>query len=97
MLKKMKITDTDKCKFCGEVDYIEHFFVTCQRLAEFWTAVTKWIHKMIGVKITNKISEKLFGIIKGEEKSGRGLKVEQANYVLIIAKLSIIKANFFDK
>ena len=52
---------------------------------------------MIGVKITNKISEKLFGIIKGEEKSGRGLKVEQANYVLIIAKLSIIKANFFDK
>ena len=97
MLQKMKILDTNRCKYCGEVDFIEHFFVTCKRLTEYWDAVLEWINKEIGIKVANIISHKLFGITKEENKSHKIEKIEKANYVLIIAKFSIVKTNFLEQ
>ena len=95
MLQKMKISTSNKCSHCDEIDFIEHYFVTCPRLTDFWRAVLEWIDKEIGIKLSNGTPEKLFGIIKGEKKHYKGKKVETVNHILTIAKFSIIKSNFF--
>ena len=96
MLQKMKITDSNNCKYCGEIDYTEHFFVTCPRLTTFWIAVLEWIEKEIGIKISSGITEKLFGISVEDNINYKGKKTVFVNHILIIAKFSIIKAKYLE-
>ena len=96
MLQKMKIKLSNRCDYCGEIDYIDHAFVTCNRLTEFWNSVISWIDKEVDICIPDRTLEKLFGIVKGEQKHFKGRRVDIANHILIIAKFSIAKAKFFD-
>ena len=96
MLQKMKLSPTTKCDHCESIDYIDHFFVTCERLNAFWNAVIGWIEKETGLVVENGMQEKLFGIIKGEKSNYKGRKVEISNLILLIAKLSIVKARTFN-
>ena len=96
MLQKMKISPTDRCDYCGEIDYIDHAFVTCIKHVDYWSAVNNWIKKEIGIFIPDRTTEKLFGIVKGEHKNYKGKKVEIANHILLIAKFSIAKAKFYE-
>ena len=92
----MKITDSNNCKYCGEIDYTEHFFVTCPRLTTFWIAVLEWIEKEIGIKISSGITEKFFGISVEDNINYKGKKTVFVNHILIIAKFSIIKAKYLE-
>ena len=96
MLQKMKLSPTTECEHCGETDYIDHFFVNCVRLNDYWKAVIAWIEKEVGLVVENRLQEKLFGIMKGEKQNYKGRKVEIANHVILIAKFSIAKAKYFD-
>ena len=35
-LNKIKILDSDKCRFCTEVETVEHFFFGCKETKLFW-------------------------------------------------------------
>merc|ERR1711860_355498 len=96
MLQKMKISPTDRCDYCGEIDYIDHAFVTCIKHFDYWSAVNNWIKKEIDISIPDRTTEKLFGIVKGEHKNYKGKKVEIGNHILLIAKFSIAKAKFYE-
>ena len=68
MLERRKLSATNTCDFCGEVDYTEHALVNCVQLKQFWEAVIKWIKKEVGIDVADKTEEKLFGIDKGDKK-----------------------------
>ena len=96
MLERMKLSATNTCDFCGEVDYTEHALVNCVRLKQFWEAVIKWIKKEVGIDVADKTEEKLFGIGKGDRKKTKAKNVAIANQILLIAKFSIYKTKFYD-
>jgi hypothetical protein len=41
-LHKIKIVDSPKCRFCDEVETIEHFFFACKITKQFWKALQTW-------------------------------------------------------
>jgi hypothetical protein len=41
-LHKIKIIDSPVCRFCKEIETIEHFFFHCKVTNEFWSAFLTW-------------------------------------------------------
>ena len=41
-LHKIRIIDTPKCRFCEDVETIEHYFYECKLTYEFWSAFLTW-------------------------------------------------------
>ena len=91
----MKLSDTNACEFCGEIDYVEHALVSCIRLRAFWEAVLKWTKREVGIEVKVKLQDKLFGIEKGEHKE-KLKKVAIVNQIILIAKFSIFKTKYYD-
>ena len=42
LLYKMKITDSDRCLFCGSQETLQHLLVSCPLLRTFWSDVLTW-------------------------------------------------------
>ena len=95
MLQKIGIKNSNKCDFCQEVDFLEHFLINCVRLAPYWQQVLSYIEKETKVIVPDFMEHKLFGITD-ENSNGKNINknIEKANLFLMIAKLSIIKAKF---
>ena len=68
MLKKMKITDSELCLFCKEIETIEHAYLECRNSSNLWSNTVSWvreihdphfmisdIEKMVGSTINNHI------------------------------------------
>ena len=49
---KMKKRHDDKCEFCGEVDTLIHFFVSCKLAKIVWEEAAKLISVIIGKNIS---------------------------------------------
>ena len=64
--KKMKKRNDDICDFCGNVDTLFHFFVTCTLSRTVWEEADKLISSQSGKKITLSGKQKMFGILKHE-------------------------------
>ena len=97
MPKKYKIVNDDLC-ICGHKDFIEHAFVECPLLVEFWNEVDNTIHHAINKR--NKISSatKIFGI-SNTELINYGITTKEAiiiNNILILAKFCINKTRAQD-
>ena len=66
-------------------------------LINYWQNVLIHIEKETKVVIPDDMEHKLFGIIEENSKGNKASKnIEKANLYLVIAKLSIIKAKFFN-
>jgi hypothetical protein len=61
MLKKWKISDTDKC-LCGEIDTIEHSLFYCNESRKLWENISQWVNEIFHVKIPLRIVNVLLGI-----------------------------------
>ena len=97
LLEKMKITESNRCEFCGEVDSIEHALISCMRVRTFWIEVTEWLKKELHVILPDSSKEKLFGLIPVEGTTNKENKMNKANHLLLIAKFSISKAKYYER
>jgi hypothetical protein len=83
-LHKLKIVEKPNCRFCEEIETIEHFFSNCQKTKEYWTAIKNWWNRFNILTIDN-LDEKT--IILGSLLDKKSIK--EFNCVLMIAKSNI--------
>ena len=93
LLKKMGIKNSDLCEFCKERDIIEHMFINCKLLKGFWRDVFQTIYNHTNVRFPQTENDILFGYNYGSVKVGKD-KINTANHILLIAKLSISKFRY---
>ena len=91
VLSKMKIKDNELCENCSEIETLGHLFFECQILFDFWKYVSDIISKIFEKTITINVRQALFGILYSEVNSSID-KINLANSIILIAKLSISKA-----
>ena len=95
LLNGIGIKDTEKCEFCGEKDFIEHYFFNCGRIKDLWIEVSQIIFNSIKKAVNLNEKNVLFGIeqdIKFTEFQTTDIQL--INNILLIGKLSIIKSKF---
>ena len=93
LLKKMGIKDSDLCEFCNERDIIEHMFINCKLLNGFWADVFQTIYIHTNERFPQTENDILFGYNYESVKVGKD-KINTANHILLIAKLSISKFRY---
>ena len=97
ILQKIGIKRTNKCDFCQEVDFLDHFLISCVRLRPYWQKVLSYIERETSVLVQDYTKHKLFGINEENHKGKDNTNsIEKANLYLLIAKFSIIKAKFYN-
>ena len=92
LLQKMKIAPSNKCKFCNEVDFMEHFFFACRTVLPLWKEVEKDIQVICGKFIPIKEHMVLCGVpvLAGVNQE----VLEQVNHILAVGKLTISKYKY---
>ena len=95
LLTQMRMKQSNKCDFCQEVDFLEHFFYECQRLRIFWHDVEYIMNTILNqyVRINNTIA--LLGITKNDT-TANAKRINEANHLLLIARMSISKLRSSD-
>ena len=88
-LRRMGILDSDSCYRCGLTDTIEHAFLDCLPIMNFWAFVQTFINRFLGSNQTLSRHTKLLG--------GRGgllskPKIDLLNWTLSVARYSIHKS-----
>ena len=89
----MKIRENSNCDKCNNIDSLEHLFFLCPYLSEFWKYISEEVSKILGKPFSLDISTTLFGI-KQEKVTISKQKINRANFLVIIAKLSITKYRY---
>ena len=91
----MKIVETNRCKICDEIDYIEHFFFFCKSVKVVWDEIVKIINAKLGKLITIDEEGVMLGYL-----SIRGFNandVEFVNKLILIGKMVISKMKYGPK
>jgi hypothetical protein len=93
LLHKMKIKESNRCSYCEETDYLEHFFWKCIHLKDYWKKIEGIIYKLIGKRIAVTEEIVLFGynLPFYDQK-----EVKEINYIILIAKICISKFKYGD-
>lgn len=79
------IEDSDKCKYCNEVDTLSHYFVECKNLFFFWKRLKSWFVKNFEVDINFTTLDILLGI----PNYNKNTVIDILNFVLLFAKCFI--------
>jgi hypothetical protein len=90
-LKKIRILDSAKCRFCEKEETIEHFFYACKVTKLFWKSFLNWWNKLNMMHV-EELHEN--SIILGMEWSDHVGKV--FNCCILISKLVIYKTKNSD-
>ena len=70
LLCKMKVKEQNKCSYCNDVHFIEHFFFDCPIAYDFWKFIEQFILHSIDIRIKLQVTDILFGMkLAGESKS----------------------------
>ena len=91
LLSKMKVRDSNRCEFCNEIDYIEHFFWKCTKIQTVWTVCSEFIYKITELNVQLSDTTVLFGY---EPQKQRDVNVQNINHLLLIAKMVISKFKY---
>ena len=93
LLHKMKIKTSDKCEFCDEVDFIEHFFFHCSKIRMLWKEIEKHILFRFNLRIKIDATHVLFGVMKLSEKISKN-NLYKINTIIAVGKLVISKYKY---
>ena len=93
LLNKMKIKVNNLCNFCGEIDTLNHFFVTCHIANEVWLEADKLISIKCGRKVTLTNRNKVIGIISSDNFIGRDI-IKYINRIILVCKHTISKYKY---
>ena len=88
----MKIKMNDICDFCGEIDTIDHFFITCHVAKSVWDEVDKRMSIECGRRVTLSIRDKILGILDCVDFEKK--RVKWINNLILVAKRSISKFKY---
>ena len=94
MLVKMKIKNSTQCEHCGVIDYIEHFFVECKKVAPFWKFIMNKILLDSNSQISLKTHHILFGIKKADFPQLDNKTIKYTNKLILIGKMCISKLRY---
>jgi len=95
LLHKMKISDTNKCKSCLEIDFTEHFFFYCNQVRKIWEEVENLIATILNKRIYLGVRDVMLGIIK---ESGIGkADLLKVNHIILVGKMVISKIKYGPK
>ena len=96
LLHKMKIKENNLCDTCQKTEYLEHFFVECALVKEFWKSMKSLILRDINKNISLTPQRIIFGInvneINNREYTARDIKY--INFAILVGKMSISKAKY---
>ena len=92
LLKKMGVRDTENCAHCNVPDYIEHFFVECNKVKGLWTEVENKLASVLGFRLTIPNHAKLLGFtdLKAVNKDA----IRLINHIILIGKMCISKFKY---
>ena len=90
LLHRMKIKSSPLCDLCAEIDHIVHMFYSCPNLKPFWILIESYLEKIVKEKVCIKPEYALLGILKDDIGCSRK-SLDEANHLLLISRLSIIK------
>ena len=90
----MKLSDSDQCAKCKEIDYIEHFFYFCSRLKGFWEYVACKITNYTQKEIRLTQESVLFGISVKNNLGLKGKNLKITNHIILIGKMAISKLRY---
>ena len=94
ILHKMKIKENHLCETCLETDYLEHFFVECKLVKEFWKSMTSLIQRDINKNIDLTPENIIFGISATNNREYTNREIKYINYVILVGKMCISKAKY---
>ena len=92
MLHRMQLAPSNLCRYCNNVDFIEHFFFHCQAINQLWNEIKNDIRICFNVNIRMSEQIVLFGVltIEGASRSD----VSLINQLLAIGRMSISKFKY---
>jgi hypothetical protein len=91
LLSKMGIRNCNKCPFCDEPDYLEHFFWHCKKVSPAWLRCTDYIQAKTGLVVTLTAKEALFGYYADVVSRDKILII---NHLILITKMYISKYKY---
>ena len=92
LLQKMKISDSNKCKTCGEIDYSEHFFFHCKQIKNIWKEIETIILYRTNKNIKLTMIDAMLGIqcLDGTNKN----EIKWINEIILVGKMVISKFKY---
>ncbi len=83
----IKIKESKICNYCEEVDDLQHFFLHCNKIEQFWESFINWWNRINTITLEHDFEELdeciLFGF------PGKGDIVIVVNYCVLVAKFYI--------
>ena len=92
LLFKMSIRKSQNCEWCNELDYIEHFFVTCGVVKPLWEEVESKLNAYIGKRIKLTFEQILLGVTNQDQFDKR--YIAKINHAILIGKMVISKYKY---
>lgn len=93
LLYKMGIKTSSECEECHEIESLDHMFFSCTKLKCFWQQINYKLVTIFGREMTLTLDQALFGLTK-TNTDAKYTKLNEANHLLLLAKLCIVKHRF---
>ena len=93
LLNKMGIKQSNICNDCKELDTLTHFFFNCLSLRSYWKHIEFLLTQILKVKVQVNTIIAMFGI-KAEEVRANRTSLNEANFLIILAKVCISKYKY---
>ena len=93
ILEKMKIKESSKCDNCPEIETLDHLFFKCIKLKDFWIFISEKVSSTLESRFALNVVNVLFGITPNDTEADMK-KINEANQILLIAKMCISKSKF---
>ena len=91
LLNRIGLSHTEKCLFCQETDNIQHFFMECMELYDFWRSVINTARIYIDTPAIFTEKDFLLGVTKDHSANFDANDTKTLNSIFIIAKFAISK------
>ena len=88
----MKLAPSQNCQFCGEIDFVEHFFFNCIKVKPLWIEINKDINASLGVAFKVKEIDVITGAHDYQGISSVILK--EINHRIAIGRMVISKYRY---
>ena len=93
LLNKMGKSTDSNCRYCGQRDFIEHFFCSCPSVVAIWMTVENKVSVMMGRPVTLSEQQKLLGVTSPDFPE---LLVDRINHILLVTKMCVSKFKYGD-
>ena len=93
LLNRLGIKNTELCEHCGVKDFIEHMFIHCSLIKNFWQYVFNTICFKTSIRFPMNDCNILFGF--SERRDGvTETQLNTAKYILLIARMCVSKVRY---